>query len=218
MPSSEIVVSSQSVSEKKKVHDIYILDVSGSMGGSKYDSAIEGIRQSIKDNINNNEVEVITTVCTFDNATNIKFPILKEPTTEQLLKVELQRPSGLTALRDAIGKTFSIFDDAKENILVKIFTDGGENGSVAYSQSQIAKLIANKKAQGWTITFIGTKEDVQNVINQFGIDKSNTLSHNNTAEGIAAAYEVTRSATANYSKSLSVGKNVSFGFFNSDND
>ena len=216
MPKSENTVSLQSSSEKKRVQDIYILDVSGSMGGDKYVSAVAGIRKCITDNIKNPDVEMITTVCTFNYPTNIQYPILKEKTTEKLLGVEFAKPNGMTALLDAIGRTIEMFKDSKDAVLIKIFTDGAENNSRSFTPFAIKNLINECKSKGWTITFVGTEQDVLDIINRFGIDKSNTLSHDNTAQGIEVAYEVTRSAIANYSKSLSEGKNVTMSFFSQD--
>lgn len=88
------------------------------------------------------------------------------------------------------------------------------HGRVSKSKPEELKaLIATCEARGFTITFIGTKNDTQFVVNNLNINSSNTLVHDNTGEGVKMSFQTQATATAVYRKSLEQGEDVSVGFY-----
>lgn len=71
------------------------------------------------------------------------------------------KPSGSTALNDAIGKIISEMNDYKRAIIA-VITDGEENSSTEFTTTTIKGLIEKKEAAGWKFIFMsqGLREDV----------------------------------------------------------
>ena len=101
------------------------------------------------------------------------------------------RPSGTTALLDAIG--FSIIDMQRNigeaieheeaSAVVVIFTDGYENASRAFTHSQVSSMIADLESTGkWTFSYIGATLDAVEIAKNLNIKKENAMhfSVNNT--------------------------------------
>lgn len=75
-------------------------------------------------------------------------------------------PRGMTAMHDAIGRKINDFsanleklEEKPDKVLFVIATDGLENSSKEYNQSQIAALIKSKQDVGWDFTFIAANQD-----------------------------------------------------------
>jgi hypothetical protein len=90
---------------------------------------------------------------------------------------------------------------------------GQENASRAFTKYQIASLINHVKTRGFTVTFVGTKNDVDNVVRQLSIDSTNTLVHDNTARGVQDAFFNTIGSTMTYASKVAKGEDVSRGFY-----
>jgi hypothetical protein len=196
-------------STKPIIHNIILTDASGSMAGSKYDSAIKSIREELDILSKDTNSDFLYTLVEFDSS---RF------TRHMFVDKELKsfRPilaSGGTPLYNSMGKLFEELEPMikeGERVLVKIFTDGDdtERGSGKYGSSKIAtyidKLINVNK---WTITFNCTEQDKFRLIN-IGIPESNILAHNNTAEDIERVAKYRTASTMLYSKSVSIGVSV----------
>lgn len=113
------------------------------------------------------------------------------------------RPSDLTPLYDAIGKTISALEGnlgkKKANVLVVIQTDGQENASSEYTQQNIFQLISKKKAEGWTFAFLGADQDAWLASQQIGISRGNTMIYKGSET--LQAFAASASATVSYSRS-----------------
>jgi folate-binding Fe-S cluster repair protein YgfZ len=123
---------------------------------------------------------------------------------------------GTTALYDAVGKVITDIRSTKKSgdkVLLKIFTDGGENASKKYTASHIKEMIQSAEAEGFTVTFVGTEGDINDLISRVGVRRSNTMSHDNSMESIQTAFVETRSRSVNYSKKVSKGLSVKEGFY-----
>ena len=115
-----------------------------------------------------------------------------------------------TGRNDAIGYTVNTFlEDSSigtDQVVLKIFTDGEENRSERFGVSEIAILLEKiQKENNWVVTFIGTKDDVDEATMLYKIDASNTLVHNNTGEDISRAISYDTISTVNYSKRIKEG-------------
>lgn len=190
-----------------KMHKVVLLDCSGSMQGAKYDVAELGVKQDYE-------------ACKgeFVDYLLVEFSIDKREQLHDFTKPLLFRPyfSG-TALYKTIHEVFNalIKNTPKEDkVLVQIFTDGQDEHSANYRAN--AKLAIDKfNSMGWTVTFVGTEADVAFVQSNLSIDSTNTLVHDNTAQGIIRSFESYTAATSLYTKSVKRGESVVKGFFKS---
>ena len=161
----------------KKVHNLIILDESGSMESIR-EQALTGLNETLQSIVTAQgkypDMEQRTTVLLFDS-TNTRY-VFRNDTTDILtvLSRDDYRPNACTPLFDAIGKGIStvksVFNDG-DAAIVTIITDGYENASREYSLKQITHLIDKMKENGWTFAFIGTDNlDVESMAKNFHID------------------------------------------------
>lgn len=210
------VVKGKKAKVKPTIHIVNLLDNSGSMSGKKFDNAYLGIKEEVKllqvDTTANytytlfhfTDIPPYTGKATIDNVSiaNVVLPKLNADTGTPLYDTIIE-------IRDLlIGKQYPV--DTK--VLVKIFTDGRDEHSKSYVKAA-ATAINEMKVNGITVTFVGTEEDVKFIIDKLNIDKSNTLVHDNTGEGVKAAFAVSNNATLNYTKNVVAGNDVSKGFY-----
>lgn len=218
------------IPESLVIHNVYIADRSGSMQGAKYAAMIAGlkedveaIKQQVKDNPN-----VKYTISLVDFATDIETRAWL--TLAENYNVIVSNPVGGTSLYQAVGTTIERILQNKnltDKVLIKIFTDGGENTSKGKYSSlyegmagpclALDALIADVQKQGFTVTFVGTQEDTRNMINNFHLDVSNTLIHNNTASDIKKKFGLMKMSSINYTKKALRGESVTLGFFKDTN-
>lgn len=206
--------SQSNINVDVKVHNVIILDGSGSMSGSKYNSAKKGIEldlQTCRDEnfasytfVEFNDTYSITTHCFMTLLTSVKL--------------NFNGANSSTPLYRTVGETLERLLEvvsSQDKVLVKIFTDGGENTSTGKYKDPLvlADLIKKCEERGFTITFIGTKIDTETIVNSLKINSTNTLVHNNTGEGVATAFNVQAEATRGYSKRLKEGEDVTIGFY-----
>lgn len=206
------------VVERITVHNVHILDASGSMHGGKINAALKGINMEVEDMKKDNSTEVTQTIVHFSDPMDIQTFCWKTPLGEVKHFSTLTR--GSTALLQTIGNTLTqLLSEAngKDKVLVKIFTDGQENATSLDSPwrnpKAVSDLIKQCESKGFTITFVGTEQDVKYVINLLSIDKTNTLAHQNTAESIGATYLMSQEATVKYRGAAARGQDVTHDFF-----
>lgn len=203
-------------SKRYVIHNVNILDASGSMAGGKYNNAIEGIRIELDELSKDTAVDYTVSLIEFHsslpgNCYTHKFMAK----IDELKNFKPKGTGGLTPLYQTIGETIDrLLKVVKEDdrVLIKIFTDGGENASHGKYASKKALFELIKKVQkdkGFTVTFVGTNIDVHTVITDLGIDRSNTLVHDNTERGIKMSFMASTSSTKKYSKSVAGGASAS---------
>ena len=198
------------------VHNVHILDASGSMDGSRMRTALEGINSEISELQKDDSATYLQTVVSFGYARDYKVLHNKQP-IQEVGKVRV-KAYGLTALYDAIGKTLEDVVRSRkpnEKTIVKVFTDGGENSSRSeYRNPEVLNEFIKKCEQlDITVAFIGTQPDVENIIRRLGIDRSNTLSHNNTSESIGQVFAQTMISTKEYVGKSLRGEDTLKGFY-----
>jgi uncharacterized protein YegL len=196
------------------VHIVDIVDCSGSMSGSKIQNAVIGINEGIDKLIEEQGKDVFYkyTCCSFSS--KAKFNVLNKDPEEIEERINFY-PLDMTALYDAIGITFKKLDSfvkLNEKVLINIYTDRNENYSKKYRRSYIKKEIERRKGQ-FTVTFIGTEIDCLSISEKLGVDLSNMKSYDNTGKGLAEVLNVTFKSRADYSTKVSLGKDVSRGFY-----
>lgn len=196
--------------KKPVVHLVDILDVSGSMAGSKIHNALEGINSSLKEL--SKDIDYTYTLVTFSYCYKITEHHFM---SKDIPKEVYESANGFTALYDAIGKTLSKLKDKVkpgEKILVNIYTDGEENSSIVFTDKDVKKLIESMK-EYCTTTFIGTEYGVENVIKTLSIESSNTLAYDGTAEGLKTGMTTNSLSRQAFYSSVSKGEDVTKNFY-----
>ena len=204
---------------KKRVHNVFIVDASGSMAGSRYETAISGLNELLKSIKADQFTENTVTIVEFE-----------ERRIERILNLVTKLPDsykgggcgGMTPLNEAIGKTCEeIRNDRntkyskEDKVLVNIFTDGGENNSSGKYKNKdfLSSYLKELEADGFTVTFQGTQNEVAYAVNTLGISMSNTSVHDNTAASIKRSFAKTVSAREMYSKSVFSDEDVTMNFY-----
>lgn len=204
---------------KSKIHNVFIVDASGSMYGSKYHNAINGVNDLLISIGKDTDSENTLTIVEFEE-NNIDRRV--DVVTQIPSKYKGMGTGGGTPLNQAIGETLEYIVNVRntkfnssDKVLVNVFTDGEENNSSGkYSrESTLKSYIKELENQDVTVTFIGTKQDVAHVVRNLGINSSNTLIHNNTADDVKRSFETTILARQMYSKSVAKGEDVKTNFY-----
>jgi len=204
---------------KPTIHNVFLLDRSGSMADdNKYSVAVEGLNMELSELKKDTNANYTQTIVEFDTPGKdithcLMTPLNNVPTFKG------NGPRGMTALYDAIGNIIELLilsAPKDDKILLKIFTDGEENSSVSKYRhpSVLRELIKNaEKDHNFTVTFEGTKFDIDNIVRTVGISRSNTLSHDNTSAGIKMSVKSRIGATFTYSKAIIDGEDVTTNFY-----
>lgn len=158
------------MSRKHQVHNLIILDESGSMESIK-ESIISGfneIVQTIKGiQLNYPEQEHFISMVTFNDLETKTIHFNEPVNLLQEIDGKRYKPNAGTPLFDAMGfsmvKMKNLLAEQKDyNVLVTILTDGEENASKEYNHKSIKALVDDLKQNGWTFTYIGTDHEVEN--------------------------------------------------------
>lgn len=196
------------------IHNVHILDESGSMTGSKYANALKGINEEVDKLKTDKTINYTQTLVGFSGHNQIVEYSFMKPVSEVFRFTG--ETKGSTALHDAVGQTLTKLlkkANGKDKFIVTIFTDGGENNSRKFTAYHVAELIKKSEEKGFTITFIGTKHKLANITRLYNLDEGNTLVHDNTASGIAASYQTRSVAMDSFAEDVKLKKDVSKGFF-----
>lgn len=195
------------------IHNVHILDASGSMEGSKYNVSKEGILKEIEELKKDTSVNWTYSL--------VEFVESRKVVTHQMLG---KFPNGVSFNGAHGGDTplyFTVFDTitkllqsvkSTDKVLIKVYTDGGNNTKHEYT-SKCAELVKKVNSENFTVTFVATPEDLERIMRDINVDKSNTLGITNDKVGFEKAFTVSLSATRSYSKSVLEGEDVSVGFY-----
>lgn len=176
---------------KTRIHNLIILDESGSMESIKR-AAINGMNetvQSIRDAQKKHEdQEHIVSLVSF-NSSEIKgiydcVPVaeVKELTDKEYV------PDCCTPLYDAMGLSLNHLRakvNDEDKVLVTIITDGEENSSSEYNSAAIKALVDSLKEKGWVFAYIGANQDVLKVAQTISV--TNVMNFSSTDFGTASA-------------------------------
>lgn len=209
---------------KHQVHNLIILDESGSMesikefiisGFNELVQAIHGIEQQYT------EQEHFISFVTF-NGLGQKVIHFRDPAAK-LHKINgmRYRPTSMTPLYDAMGDSINrlrqeLEKESDYNVLVTILTDGQENASKEYSGAAIKKLVEAMKHLGWTFTYIGADHDVE----KFAIDISitNVLHFKKDVHDINRLFNEEKAARARYSQKIRDKRDTGEDFYKPDEE
>ena len=181
--------------EVKNIINLMILDASGSME-SIYNQALSGTNETIQTirigQKDHPELQQCLTLASFNSGNDylkVKYSIDPIDEVKEITK-EDYTAQGCTALYDAMGEMISELKrkvTLEDRVLVTVITDGYENASIHWNGPQIKSLVEELRHQGWTFTYIGANQDVEEVAGSMGI--RNSMAFEETEEGAAKMYK-----------------------------
>ena len=186
-----------------------IVDKSGSMMDC-LDSTINGFNEQvnrIKDKaLEFTEEDITMGLTTFnDNVNHLYYR--QNPKEMVLLNYENYRPSGGTALLDAVGETISEIERQistnliATTVIIVILTDGYENASKKYNLVNIRNMISKLEETGkWTFSFIGATLDAVDVAASMAIKSQNSFSFEKTQMKSAVWDKLNKSVSSYFNK------------------
>jgi hypothetical protein len=196
-------------------HVTLVLDKSGSMEPVKQE-VVTGVNTWLA-TMRKEAGSFPTTIVLFD--TSVTTPVLAIPVRDiRDLTLARYRPSGFTALNDALAKAITATEgrlSPGDRALVCVVTDGQENASRMYpvyggGTQRIRQMIEEKEAQGnWTFTYLSASPNAFADAEERGIKLGNTLVFTADAAGTTTAWNATARATHAYS-SGATGQTTSF--------
>lgn len=164
-----------SAAKSKNVHNLIILDESGSMQ-LIYQAALSGLNETLQ-TIRNAETDHenqkhFVSLISF-NSGNYNEIYNNTPAQDALdITEEQYKPMCNTPLYDAMGRAINDLRSKvgqQDKVLVTIITDGMENASREYQRPAIKALVDALKAEGWVFTYIGANQDVEAVSKSMSI-------------------------------------------------
>lgn len=185
---------------------VFILDKSGSMSGCEKD-VIGGFNSMIKKQQAEEGSAFVSTVL-FNNRTQVmhdRKPLQEvEPLTE-----EDYRPSGCTALLDALGgaishvKTIHKYarkEDVPSRTIFVITTDGLENASRTYDSKTVKEMIKTQQENaGWEFLFLADNIDAVETALEIGIKSERAVNYS-VKEQTPCMYEAVSNTILSFRK------------------
>jgi hypothetical protein len=199
----KIVTTTTTVTEEivpayKKTHIICVLDRSGSMKKIMADS-IGGFNSFIEKQKELPD-EATLSVYIFDDEIEIIRENIDIKEVKPITEYEWF-PRGMTSLYDAIGTAINkekkhIDDETK--VLVCVVTDGDENNSKEYNQSDIKTMISDCEKNDWTFIFLAANQDACFVGKSLGFAAGNTFTYQANSGGVIGMSNAMNYATVSY--------------------
>ena len=207
------------MSTKHQVHNLIILDESGSMESIKQ-PVISGFNELVQTiqgvELRFPEQEHYISLISFNGAGR-KSLMWKEPVAKlKLIDTTSYQPQENTPLFDAMGDSINKLKDdlytaGPHNVLVTVFTDGEENASKEYSASQIKKMVEELQKHNWTFTYIGTDHDVNALAVSISI--TNIMKFERNESSIKDMFAKESSARFAYSTKIRTKSDTSGNFY-----
>jgi len=198
--------------KKHQVHNLIILDESGSMSSIKsviingFNELVQSVKRIEKQFP---DQEHLISMVSFNDLNNKILHFVDPINKLNVINDSTYNPESMTPLFDAMGFSISKLKqylEAKENysVLVTILTDGEENASKEYTSFAIKNLVEELKNQNWTFTYIGTDHDVEKMAARMNIH--NTMSFNKNDLDIKRMFAKESKSRVKYSLNISKGK------------
>ena len=204
------------VSAKKVIHNVVLLDSSRSMRGAKYNNSISGITAELESVKSNNETTIYNYLYDFLDSSKVLVNRYSKQESPEFNWSKLQPIGNSTPLYTSLFTLLTKLSDIPESekVLVKVYTDGENNGSWD-KQIPCAELIKSLSKKNFTITFVATENDMKNIVRDLQLDDSNTLTVSNTGDGFKKAFDKSLIATKDYVAKVENNEEVSSGFYKS---
>jgi uncharacterized protein YegL len=205
--------------QKHKVHNLIILDESGSMesikpsiinGFNELVQSIKGIQKQFP------EQEHYISIISFNGLGNKVLHFMDDVSKLNTIDSSNYKPDAMTPLYDAMGFSFTklkteLVSQTDYNVLVTILTDGEENASKEYTGSVIKNMIEELSEGNWTFTYIGTDHDVEKMATNLSIKNSMVFEKN--IEGIKTMFEEEYDSRMRYSTNIREKKQFKENYF-----
>ena len=202
--------------KKHQVHNLIILDESGSMNSIKktilngFNELINSVKSIEKEFP---EQEHYISIISFNSKNENNVIHFTTPVSKiEIIDNKNYNPESSTPLFDAMG--FSILklknflsDKNNYSVLVTILTDGEENASKEYSLTSIKRIIEELKSENWTFTYIGTDHDIDKTTMDLNIN--NKIRFDKNGRGIKNMFEIETNSRIKYSLAIREGKLIS---------
>lgn len=198
-----------------------IIDASGSMEGLTADTI--GSFNTFLTEQKLVPGEAAFTLCTFNTSHRLVHDFVKLGTVPNL-DAKVYRPSGGTALLDALGDTINNIcaklaampeDERPSKVIFLVVTDGQENSSRTFTKEQIRSMIEHQReVYKWEFVFMGANIDSFSEGTQLGIAGANTYSYTSDSVGTKNLY---RSISENMTSYRGQGS-AQVDFFNQNNN
>ncbi len=184
----------------------FVIDRSGSMMDIK-EKAIDAFNEQLQTLRKESGADIKTLVTTtmFNDSVYPGDSIPLASVDE--LNEDTYRPSGLTALFDAIGETvLSVAkryrdDDSDAAVLFVIITDGLENASMKFKQDKIKSMVEElEKTDRWSFTFLAANQNpLETAVGVLGLQMGNVMQFQADAEGMmGATVDMSKGISATY--------------------
>ena len=210
--------------KKHQVHNLIILDESGSMSSIK-NTIIQGFNelvQTIK-GIEKQfpEQEHFVSFVSFNSLGQKLLHFIDPASKLDQIDDKSYNPDAMTPLFDAMGFSInklkqSLQGQTDYNVLVTVLTDGEENDSKEFSGNDIKKLVEELKQNRWTFTYIGTDHDVEKIAISLSIN--NTMVFEKNEADIKKMFAREQNARANYSKKIRFNEDTTSNYFDDTDD
>lgn len=201
---------------KHQVHNLIILDESGSMNSIKK-TILNGFNELIN-SVKSIEKEFpeqkhYISIISFNSKNENNVIHFTTPVSKiEIIDNKNYNPESSTPLFDAMG--FSILklknflsDKNNYSVLVTILTDGEENASKEYSLTSIKRIIEELKSENWTFTYMGTDHDIDKTTMDLNI--KNKIRFDKNGRGIKNMFEIETNSRIKYSLAIREGKLIS---------
>ena len=210
--------------KKHQVHNLIILDESGSMqsikttiiqGFNELVQTIQGIEKQFP------EQEHFISFISF-NGLGQKLLHFMDPASKlKQINDKSYNPDASTPLFDAMGFSINKLKQSLQgqtdiNVLVTVLTDGEENASKEFSVNDIKKLVEELKQSRWTFTYIGTDHDVEKIATSLSIE--NTMVFEKNEADIKNMFMREKNARANYSNKIRSNEDTTSNYFEDTED
>lgn len=205
--------------QKHQVHNLIILDESGSMesikstiiqGFNELVQTIHGIEKQFP------EQEHYISFITFNGLGQKVLHFIDPASKLQQINDKSYEPEATTPLYDAMAfainkLSYALARQNNYNVLVTILTDGEENASREHSAFDIKYLIDELKPRNWTFTYIGTDHDVEKIALSLSI--TNTLVFEKNEADIKKMFQKDYDARVNYNRKIHMNENMNTSYF-----
>lgn len=210
------------MTKKHEVHNLVILDESGSMDSIKktimqgFNEIVQTVKEIGKEFP---EQEHFISLVTFNGLGQKLLHFIDPVNKLESIDETRYQPNASTPLYDAMGFSLVKLRQHLEgktdyNVLVTILTDGEENASKEYTGVAIKKLIEELKLNRWTFTYIGTDHDVEKFALSLSI--TNTMVFEKNEADIKNMFVKENAARSNYSRKIRLNEETNDNFYEND--
>jgi len=171
----------------KESHIVFVLDDSASMQSCR-DQTISGFNEFLegqKLDAEKTGIKTYVSLYKFDGM-NVSCAIdRKDVSKVEPINKNTYNPCGSTNLLDAMGGVMmqvnNLLSEKKkknrESVIIAILTDGQENSSSMFINSDIKQMVEKAEGKNWGFMFLGANIDAFAVGSQFGFSQHNTMQY-----------------------------------------